>query len=553
MRKFLFSLLSLLAIGGGAAWAEGPDVAGKSFTLSCGRGNVSGNGTSLSGGNSATLSKFAIVTYEDETFLYDVDNKVFVIHSDTEVNGNNNGCRESANDFSMIIKGLTWKAGNDSEHWILADEHNYYLNMSGTAVRMNTWRTADDGNQYIVTVAEDFDDTEAIQLLEKYLPDATITYILQDTEGNTILQTDIPAKSGTIITETPSRLTRAFCTYEVPQTTIVKGSQTINITVTYNLPFKTDGTTYYTTLRNHYIYYDTTNDYVCTNQSSKENTAAYMWQFSGTPYTGIKIKNVAANKYLNYVASEDYVQLAEEADAYAWNISQLQESTTFGFNNGTNYINEENHSNHRLIYWWQFDGDKGSYWAVEEAVLPVEISDTEWATFSAPIATTIPKGVTAYIATGVNDGKLVIEPINGDVIPANTGVLLNAAADTYNFASTADANNIENNIFVGTTEETTVDELSVYVLANKEDKGLGFYLLNDTRVPANKAYIPVNSVSKAANFLGFGDSDITAIESAEAAADAAAQSAIHYDLQGRRVAAPQKGQLYIVNGKKVLY
>ena len=516
---------------------------------------MSGNGTSLSGGNSATLSKFAIVTYEDETFLYDVDNKVFVIHSDTEVDGNNNGCRESANDFSMIIKGLTWKAGNDSEHWILADEHNYYLNMSGTAVRMNTWRTPDDGNQYIVTVAEDFDDTEAIQLLEDYFhPSATVTYIVQDTEGNIVTSWEnVPSKVGETITELPSSLKRDFCSYDEPQITTVAGANTMTATVTYNLPFKTDGTTYYTTLRNHYIYYDTTNDYVCTNQSSKENTAAYMWQFSGTPYTGIKIKNVAANKYLNNVASEKYVQLAEEADAYAWNISQLQESTTFGFNNGANYINEENTNSHRLLYWWQFDGDAGSYWVVEEAVLPVEISDTEWATFSAPIATTIPQGVTAYIATGVNDGKLVIEPIDGDVIPANTGVLLYASEGTYNFESTADANNIENNIFVGTTEETTVDALSVYVLANKEDKGLGFYLLNDTRVPANKAYIPVNSVSKAANFLGFGDSDITGIESAEAAADAAAQNAIHYDLQGRRVAAPQKGQLYIVNGKKVLY
>ena len=201
----------------------------------------------------------------------------------------------------------------------------------------------------------------------------------------------------------------------------------------------------------------------------------------------------------------------------------------------------------------------------------VDVTSAGWATFAAPYATTIPNGVTAYYATGVTDGKLDLTKITDDVIPAGEGVLLQAAADTYIFARTSNTSSIDDNIFSAAIEETTVEAKvgdqtteSCYVLANKSDV-LGFYLLEKTysldgyfsRVSALKAYINKNditTVNAAANaFLGFGDSDITGIESAETAADAAAQNAIHYDLQGRRVAAPQKGQLYIVNGKKVLY
>lgn len=215
------------------------------------------------------------------------------------------------------------------------------------------------------------------------------------------------------------------------------------------------------------------------------------------------------------------------------------------------------------VYWngsataFNPNGAKAHAYAIYEVqeAYAATISDLQWATFAAPVATTIPEGVTAYIATGTTNGKLDLQPITG-VLPANTGVLLYAeTADTYIFKPTEEESvAVTNNIFVGTTEEISVEDKSVYVLADGNN-GLGFYLLSGTQMQANKAYIQVSSVNKAATFLGFGagDSDITGIESAEAAADAAVQSAIHYDLQGRRVAAPQKGQLYIVNGKKVLY
>ena len=69
-------------------------------------------------------------------------------------------------------------------------------------------------------------------------------------------------------------------------------------------------------------------------------------------------------------------------------------------------------------------------------------------------------------------------------------------------------------------------------------------------LPAHKAYLPASVVGRnGAKEFSFGD--LTGVKAVEASD--AAESKVYYDLSGRKVAAPQKGQLYIVNGKKVLY
>ena len=186
---------------------------------------------------------------------------------------------------------------------------------------------------------------------------------------------------------------------------------------------------------------------------------------------------------------------------------------------------------------------------VEEVTsLPVPISAAGWATFSAPVALTIPDGVTAYTATESNE-TLTLTALE-DVIPANTGVLLKGEAATYNFPITTASDFAGTNIFSNTTAAISVTANTNYVLANKNNS-LGFYKLNDTTMPGFKAYIPANVLSTSSvSFIGFADDDVTAVNSAISDQILNGQ---YYDLQGRKVAAPQKGQLYIVNGKKVLY
>ncbi|MCH5178448.1 MAG: hypothetical protein J1F13_02100 [Prevotellaceae bacterium] len=181
---------------------------------------------------------------------------------------------------------------------------------------------------------------------------------------------------------------------------------------------------------------------------------------------------------------------------------------------------------------------------------PVKVTDTEWATFSSPLPITKPSEVTAYTATMASEDKLELQEIEGDVIPANTGVLLKAAEGSYNFSfpATSSVSAEEGNVLQPSVGETTVTPYETYVLANGKN-GLGFYLLNAEAVPAFKAYINKTDANKAAAYLSFGNSvtGLVGVESSAAEAD------VYYDVQGRKVVAPQKGQLYIVNGKKVLY
>jgi len=192
---------------------------------------------------------------------------------------------------------------------------------------------------------------------------APVTYVISDANDVVFTSDPIIAGIGTTITALPTSLQRAFCSYSAINHTVVEGENTINVTVTYDLPFET-GTDklYYATLRGHYVYYDETNNDVRTNQSSKENTDAYQWSFYGNPYSGIKVKNAKTGTYLDNTSST--VQLTESG--YAWTIHRLNNSSTFGLYNGTNHINEQNHSNHNLIYWWAFETDAGSQWTVEE-------------------------------------------------------------------------------------------------------------------------------------------------------------------------------------------
>ena len=58
--------------------------------------------------------------------------------------------------------------------------------------------------------------------------------------------------------------------------------------------------------------------------------------------------------------------------------------------------------------------------------------------------------------------------------------------------------------------------------------------------------------SAAARVVWLTEGDATAIFGAKTAAKAAAEDGVMYNLQGARISAPQKGQLYIMNGKKYI-
>lgn len=195
--------------------------------------------------------------------------------------------------------------------------------------------------------------------------------------------------------------------------------------------------------------------------------------------------------------------------------------------------------------------NNGYYWWLEEVTtLPVTVSAAGWATLYAPVALTIPatEGLTVYTAA-VDGNTLKLTALN-DTIPANTPVLIEANAATYNFTidynAAAEAQTTD---LKGTLETINKPGTTIYTLQKPENKNIGFYKYNGQTLQGFRAYGEnLLGTTSTAEGLIFDKGDVTAIENVEI--NDGKQTVI-YDLNGRRVEKMLKG-IYIVNGKKVI-
>ena len=197
-------------------------------------------------------------------------------------------------------------------------------------------------------------------------------------------------------------------------------------------------------------------------------------------------------------------------------------------------------------------GTEGGYNFNLEPVteLPVTISAAKYATFFAPVAVEA-TGVKAY-TVAINGEWATLTEIEGGVIPANTGVVLEGDANTYDFAITT-TEATATSALLGTAAATYITA-DAYVLNNGAN-GVGFYgaILNQNGNTAflnnaNKAYLPATSVASLSASLRFDFDGTTGIEEIEIRNE---KEEI-YDLTGRRVNEITKAGVYIVNGKKIL-
>ena len=176
-----------------------------------------------------------------------------------------------------------------------------------------------------------------------------------------------------------------------------------------------------------------------------------------------------------------------------------------------------------------------------------------------------------YIVTGVRDGGyLNLVKVTEGVLPANTGVIVKAAQDTYDFIYSEDEQaDVVGNLLLGTVTDELI-EGHAYVLGNKN--GIGFYqailnynatynkITNEADIEQygvyfknnnHKAYLLASALaptmqSNAGYRFAFGGT--TAVEEVEMRNG----KGEIYDLTGRKLSEITKPGIYIINGKKVI-
>lgn len=175
------------------------------------------------------------------------------------------------------------------------------------------------------------------------------------------------------------------------------------------------------------------------------------------------------------------------------------------------------------------------------------------ATFSAPVSTRCPEGVTAYYIKAMNNGYANLEAVEGGkTIPADAGVMLMAdEAGSYTMTGVGEFANaaLTDNMLVGSSNGTVTfgDGVEGYILKGDGQGGVAFYKATGT-LGKNKAYLNLDGaeLSAGVRITIDGTTAIEDVVEVQGAED------VVYDLYGRRVSEMLPGNIYIVGGKKVL-
>ena len=187
------------------------------------------------------------------------------------------------------------------------------------------------------------------------------------------------------------------------------------------------------------------------------------------------------------------------------------------------------------------------------------VSDVEGvsnlATFSAPFATVVPEGVTAYYVSNADNTKATMKAIEaGKAIPANAGVILTSTTGTEATmipATTETAAELTGNKLGNSAgaEKTIAADDHAYILSAVDGQTAFYKGKVDTKLGMNKAYLTLNEAgAPEAISMNFGG-NVTGINQI---VNAEQNNAPVYDLTGRRVVRTVKGGLYIKGGNKFI-
>ena len=291
-----------------------------------------------------------------------------------------------------------------------------------------------------------------------------------------------------------------------------------------------------------------------------EVTFSSLWQWKND-----MIVNANTGKHLDWQAElsdENTISYRSMVDGY--NEYKQAYTIELGTNGGqTYYLKQTGKTTIGSIN--SKPGANTGYWFIREAdafSIPLNAVDGKsYATMYAPVKLVQDAEDKTIIYTGnVNGyGNLHLEEWEGGVIPANTPLVLvnEEGAESARFLISYDepARTVTpDDNWTGTNIkfQFTGDERNNYRLFGFNSAfGVGFFKPKDTGyIPANRGYLcdlPYQTIG-----LQFPDGTTTSIDAAILNGNNTAEDTPIYDISGRRLMQPTRGQFYIRNGQKFI-
>lgn len=422
-----------------------------------------------------------------------------------------------------------------------------------------------------VSVTYTYQLTALVEQAKEAISHTSAGYPLEGSESRTNLQNAINAANGTgDVSAQFTNLNKALTAYKNDKT--VKMPENGKVYVLTNV--QQDGTCYYLSYSNDDLKITTRG---AATAESLDNAAKFVCRVVDGKYVFVNIKDGkflvwkgsgsgtsnGTNNAKGYIATYD-------AD-YA-NLTVSKNDIYSCFNIGGKRSNEDGDANFIIKKNGTYDAYSMKQYntascttafKLEEVTYPNTVtfnavSDVEGvsnlATFSAPFATVVPEGVTAYYVSTADNSKATMKAITGEAIPANAGVILTSTTGdkaTMIPATTETAADLTGNKLGNSAgaDKTIAESDNAYILAGGAN-GTAFYkgTIGST-LKANKAYLTLNEAgAPEAISMNFGG-NVTGINQI---VNAEQNNAPVYDLTGRRVVRTVKGGLYIKGGNKFI-
>ena len=527
----------------------------KAYTITCDRGAWVVDGTfktSKDAGVSADATnanqQFAVLTLDNnDYYLYSVGGKGFVKSDGTIANA---GDPIQLNDASSQATGCVQ---------IQFKGTSTYVNMGGSnQTALDDWSTVDAGNAVKFLEVTEFADTEeALMMLAKgLLGEAVAEY-----DAKSAISGEGLGKFSCTLEGYETEVEEIKAYYQnIPETAtkdeiFAKVTRLGEIIDAFTLNMPKAGSY----IRVAYDYGGTNGTLYMQGETSQnsankpgvkftnETGAASIWYYDGTSlisYTkGVCIAEAGDTRGLQDIGATQQVTFSacdRAPGKYFVKVPHYIHANTAGTEHFSDHCPNDNNrcAEHCLI--------------LEDVTeLPVAVTAAGYATLYAPVALTVPTGVTAHTVTLNGEWATLSEALT--TIPANTGVVL-VGEGSHSFAiTTADAFN-GTNALLGSVATTYYTEAGTYYALAQVDGVVGFYKdqFNNSRFQNNshKAYLYVaeGSANVASYSFRFGEGT-TGID--EVKGENGNVKTI-YDLTGRRVEAITAPGIYIVGGKKVL-